>query len=380
MTLTNMHIYPSAFKNETRIMKEVNTLLKYQVVNKIILVGILEKGLKDREIISNNIVLERIKIPIKKNNSLVNFILKYFLFQILVIWKYRNIKIDIVNCHNLSVLLIGVIFKRIKKCKLVYDAHELETEVHNSKGFKKRIGKWFERKLIYQADQILVVNNSIRSWYLEKYHLSNIHVARNIPNWDNIRDDSFGSNLFRQTFNIYYKDIIFLYQGLLADGRGIDIIIDVFKKCEKSKKVIFMGYGSLVSELIELSKNFENIFYHLPVNQKELPAYTRSADIGLSLITNSCLSNYYLLPNKVFEYYLSGIPQIASKFPEIEKIIDNNKYGWCIEPNYKNLLELVEGLTQNEINEKMKNVMGDKNRYSWLNEEKNIIKMYNLLT
>ncbi len=61
------------------------------------------------------------------------------------------------------------------------------------------------------------------------------------------------------------------------------------------------------------------------VPHEQLWMYTGMADIGLCNIDNVCLSYYYSLPNKLFEYIQALVPVVGSKFPEIEKIVE--KYG-----------------------------------------------------
>ena len=46
----------------------------------------------------------------------------------------RGIKFEVIHCHDTLVLPIGYLLKKIKKSKLIYDAHELES---NKKGQSK---------------------------------------------------------------------------------------------------------------------------------------------------------------------------------------------------------------------------------------------------
>ena len=116
----------------------------------------------------------------------------------------------------------------------------------------------------------------------------------------------------RDELNIPDSKKIFLYQGLLEAGRGIEKLTQVFQELylrEEDKAVlIFLGMGSLESYIQEVTKNCPIIFYHPAVPHKDLVSWTSSADYGLCFIENTCRSYELCMPNKFFEYLMGGIP------------------------------------------------------------------------
>jgi glycosyltransferase involved in cell wall biosynthesis len=62
----------------------------------------------------------------------------------------------------------------------------------------------------------------------------------------------------------------------------------------------------------------------------------------LCLIENVSLSDWYCLPNKLFEYAFSGIPVIASNFPEMTRVIHKHGLGKCVEPSKDSVSELFD--------------------------------------
>ncbi|HBZ37290.1 MAG TPA: glycosyl transferase family 1, partial [Balneola sp.] len=238
----NVHIYPSNLKNESRLFKEADTLISNKLVKKVVAVGIKDSNTEKLEIRSDNIEIHRIQVWEFFKSTSLNFFLKYFFFQFFVLLKLSRSNIDVINAHNLSVLPVSVLLKIFKKSKLVYDPHELETEVHNSRGLKRKYGKWIERKLITFADEIMVVNESIKNWYENEYDISNIYVVRNVPNIE-LKKSAKAQNKFREVFNISEEKIIFLYQGLISSARGIDVILNAFKEVNDDKVLVLMGFG-----------------------------------------------------------------------------------------------------------------------------------------
>ena len=119
----------------------------------------------------------------------------------------------------------------------------------------------------------------------------------------------------------------------------------------------------LRDKIIEHSKAFSNIHYHAAVDPKKVLYYTQSADVGFNLTDNSCLSRYYALSNKFFEYLNSKIPVIISDFPTRAYIIDRYSCGWKIsvkkDIDEKNLYNFINTLSKEEVNrkkEKVKNI------------------------
>jgi glycosyltransferase involved in cell wall biosynthesis len=126
----------------------------------------------------------------------------------------------------------------------------------------------------------------------------------------------------------------------------------------------------------ECEKEFHNIHFHTPVKPEQVLHYTSSADIGVSLIENTCLSYYYSLPNKVFEYLLSGLPMIVSEFPEMGKFVDENNCGWKVKVDSRALVKLIESISHEDIFEKQNSVLKCKDNYGWHKEEEALLRIY----
>lgn len=372
--IINLHVYPSTFKNESRILKETRSLLDLNLVDDILLVGIWKEGFAFEEKIDDRRRIIRIKVPLISKIGILNFFINYFLFQILVIRKFRKTEFNLINCHSLSVLGIGNYFKTFRKIPLIYDAHELETEVEGARGIKKTIGKFLESIYIRHVDELIVVSNSIEGWYKTKYPKLQISTVRNVPYYFELNSKS---NLLREKFRIGTGQIVFIYQGLLSPSRGVDIICDTFTQVSDKYHIVFMGMGEMVDEIKELENRYGNIHFLPAVPPSEIHLYTSSADVGIHLIQNTCLNHFYCSPNKIFEYLLYGIPQIISNFPDMMRVLDNDKCGWGIEPNTEQLKGTIDSITPLLVEEKKRNVLQERKKWGWHIEEMELEKVYN---
>jgi glycosyltransferase involved in cell wall biosynthesis len=361
------------FKNDSRVLKENISLQKagYEVQ----VVALHEEPLKEYEEIQN-ISVHRVKLKTRKwSKKKIVQLIKYFEFIYKVVREYKNS--DVIHCNDLNTLPIGVIIKKFfnKSVKIVYDAHEYEI---NDKPYENKISikiKYLlEKYLIKYADKIITVSNSIAEEYVKLYGIEKPAIVLNTPLYKEIER----KDLFRKKLRIEEDKTIFLYQGSLSEGRGIEILLEAFKTIENNKAVIvFMGYGPLEELIKEYSKKYENIYFHPAVAHDVLLDYTSSADFGVSIIEDLCLSYRYCLPNKLFEYLMAEVPVIVSNLYEMKKLVEINNIGLVLEKNtadeFKKIIKKVLKLNKVEIKKSIKKI---KSIYNWEKQEKILINVY----
>ena len=360
------------FKNDSRVLKENISLQNAGYEVKV--VALHEEPLKEFDEVQN-ISVHRIKLKSRgwsKNKAIQ--ILKYFEFVYRVVKQYKNS--DILHCNDLNAFPPGVIIKKFfnKNVKIVYDAHEYETETNGLNGIQKTLTKKLEKYLIKYADKTITVSDAIANEYVKLYDIEKPSLVLNTPPYKQIQK----KDIFRETFNIKKEQTIFLYQGGLSRGRGIEILLDTFKQVNDDKSVIvFMGYGVLADMVEAASKEYKNIYFHQAVAPDILLDYTCSADFGISTIEDSCLSYRYCLPNKMFEYTMAEVPVIVSNLPEMQKIVKDNRIGVVVKENtssgLKDAIEKASLLDPEELHVNIKKV---KEIYNWEEQEKILLKIY----
>ena len=320
-----LHICLHSFRSSSRVIKESITLSdnNYNVD----IYAIHENGLKEFEKIDNiNVYRKRLKT---KNLPKIKFfqLIKYFEFSFQFLKIINNY--DFLHIHGLTSLPLAMFLKiKNKKIKIIYDCHEYETERDNMTILKKYIYKKIEKFFIYYCNFTITVSNSIMLEYQKLYNINNLETVYNTPFYSK----NIASNIFREKFKISSDYKIYIYQGRFANSRGIEKYIEVFKQLKNSKCcLILMGYGPLIKTVQEAVNNNENIFYQEAVTLDEIHKYTSSADYGLNVTNNTCLSRYYALPNKLFEYVMARIPIIASNDYERGRFLRENQICFVVE-------------------------------------------------
>lgn len=372
MRVANLVFNP--FVNDSRVLKESTSLSNngYEVE----VIAHLNKNLSEEE--------KKHNFTIKRFSYLDRTVTKSMFYKLLAYIKYavkcisycKNF--DCLHCNDLNTLPIGVIIKLFlnKKVKVIYDAHEYETEVHGLSGVKKRIIYFLEKSLIRYADKVITVSDTIAIAYAKLYNIEKPKLVLNTPNLQKIDKQ----NLFREELSIGEKDTIYLYQGGLSSGRGIEIILKAFEQIEdKSKVVIFMGYGALERLVKKYACENKNIYFKEAVNPDVLLNYTCSADYGISLIEDTCLNYRFCLPNKVFEYIMANLPLIVSDLPEMRKLVEEYNVGVAVEGTVEGLVKGIEYdrcIDKKQLEVNLKKVQ---EIYNWENQEKVLIDLYKKL-
>jgi len=361
------------FTNDSRVLKE-NISLKnagYEVK----VVALHEEILKEFDRVQG-ISVHRIKLKSRgwSKNKMVQ-LFKYFEFIYRVVGAYKNS--DIIHCNDLNTLPIAVIIKIFfnKKVKVVYDAHEYEiNDKPNEYKYRIKIKYFLEKRFIKYADRVMTVSDAIANEYVKLYGIKKPALVLNTPPYTRIEK----KDIFRETLNIAKDKIIFLYQGGLSRGRGIEILLDTFRSIDYTKSVIvFMGYGPLEKLIQKDVKEYSNIYFHKAVTPDVLLNYTSSADFGILFYENSCLNHYYCSPNKMFEYLMAEIPVIVSNLYEMKRLVTRNNIGVVAQENTPNgLNEAIKKAVELDKVELQKNIQKLKKVYNWEEQEKVLLKVY----
>lgn len=365
------------FKNDSRVLKENLSLQKAGYDVKV--VALHEEPLKEFEIVEN-IPVHRIKLRSRgwSKQKLIQ-LLKYIEFVFKAVNRYGDS--DIVHCNDLNALPIGVIIKKLfnKKIKIVYDAHEYEiNDVPNQSSRSIKMKYFLEKFLIRYADAVMTVSNGIADEYVKMYKIPKPALVLNTPSFQNVEK----KNIFREAFGIKDEQTIFLYQGGLSRGRGIEILLEAFKSLHSSTSalqpcIVFMGYGSLESLIQKSAEEYSNIHFHRAVSPDVLLDYTSSADFGILFYENNCLNHEYCSPNKMFEYLMAGIPVIVSNLYEMKRLVEINCAGIVAKENTPEGLK--EAIKKAAIldRKKLESSIGKlKAVYNWGQQEKVLLNLY----
>lgn len=290
-------------------------------------------------------------------------------------------RVDIFHANDLDTLLANYIASKIRNKPIVYDSHEYFTEVPEiqNKAIVKSIWTKIEKTIFPQLKYILTVNNSIAKLYKKKYR-KNLFVMRNIPNPTSIRRIKSKSEL-----KIPKDKHLIITQGTgINIDRGIEEAVEAMKYLENVCFLI-VGNGDVVPQLKKRVKelNLENcVLFKGRMPYAQMMQYTHHAQLGLTLDKNNNINYNFSLPNKLFDYIHSNTPILASKLPEIEKIISSYKIGHFID-NYEptHIADKIKFILENKSLNKQweKNLKHAAEELVWNNEAKSLKEIYSMI-
>lgn len=362
------------FTNDNRVLKESRSLQNngFEVE---LLATQFDKTLPKEEDI-DGIKVKRINVGHFKFLP-INLIL----FWIKAIIRYR--KENIFHANDLYGLPPAYFIKKLfnKNAKIVYDCHEHETEAHiySGKPILKCFARVFEKLMIGSADEILVVSESIKEEYEKMYDIEEPTLIMNCPYYKDYGD----KDLFRDEFDIPKDKIIFLYQGKYQPGRGVESLIDIFKKSisfNPNIVLVLLSYGKNIDQLKSMITNIDNIYWHDKVPPDIYMNYVASADWGVHFMENTCKNHDYAMPNKLFDYFMGGLPVIVSNLKEMSNFVKKHEVGYVIDLEQPNeAVDIIKDINKNSKQKFIDNVGKVAKEYTWEEQERDLLKIYNSL-
>lgn len=258
-------------------------------------------------------------------------ILFYAKFKMLLLKELFRNEADIFFAEEIFSLPFVKIRTIFGKGKIYYNSRELYAFLGGLRNRKylQMIFKLIERLFIKRVDLVLTTGEMDSEFLHNYYGINNTLVIRNIPKLQtpDVKID------LHQKLNLDRSKKILLYQGVMIDGRGIELIIDQLEKIDNTVLVL-LGDGERRKkwEQLALEKNVESKIYFLgTIPQNDLINYTAAADVGVCLIENISISYYHALPNKLFEYIMAGIPVISSSLPQMKRVVEQYNVGVCVD-------------------------------------------------
>lgn len=370
-----LHIIVTPFEHESRVLKQCRVAADFDGGKPRMVIALWEPGLEEHEILGDDLSVWRVALRSRSwPRNLFVQVIKYFEFAFRILARMKSGDITVITAHSVSALPVGVALKWLTSAPLVYDAHELESEANGLSPVRRVFTRRMEGLWIKAANRIVTVCDSIADWYREAFPVERPLVVRNVP----IRPDTVGprSTALRDQHDISANELLFLYQGSLAPGRGIGTLLTNFSSPEMRSHLVVMGYGALEDEVKEAAAKASNIHFQPAVPPDEVLYYTSSADIGLCLIENTCLSYYYSLPNKLFEYLLSGLPVLVNDMPEQRRIVEEFKCGWVVPESQSEQEKLLLSIDSDQFEARRVGAIRAGESFNWEDEAAKLRELY----
>lgn len=324
--------------------------------------------------------------PIKRDYQTIRMHLwfsKGFLFyanyNIALFFKLVFLKKDLLLANDLDTLLPNFLIHRLFNIPLVYDSHELFTEVPElvNRPFQKKVWLAIEKFIFPKLKYCYTVNDSIATIYTKKYGVS-VKVIRNIaPAFKNEPVDSTFTNKVKGT-----KKMLILQGNGINIDRGAEEAVAMMRYLDNCLLYI-IGSGDVFNKLKKMVVALalaDKVIIKNSLPYGELMSYTQIADLGLSLDKGTNWNYEFSLPNKVFDYIQAQTPLLVSNRKEVASLVTDYKIGKVsksLKP--ENLAQEIKDIfaDNNQLKEWRKNLKIAAQRLTWENENKKLAAIYN---
>ena len=278
---------------------------------------------------------------------------------------------DGVCAIDLDTILPCYYISKIKNIKRIYDAHEYfsqQKEIVTRPGIY-RIWHWIEKKYLPKFINGYTVGNFIAAEFKKLYGV-NYEVIRNLPLLEEENTTAVLNN----------KKKIILYQGAVNEARGLEWLVPAMKNIDAVLHIY--GDGNFLDQtkvLIRTNNLEDKVFIKGKVLRDELDMITKEATIGINLVENTGLNQYYSLANKFFDLIQKRIPQVTMDFPEYKKVNDEFEVAVLINDlEIKSIENAINKLLTDETlyNRLQQNCMAARKIFNWQQEEKKLLAFY----
>ncbi len=372
-------------RNEGRVYKESQTLAHagYEVT----IFAMWEEGLPVTEqqgdvniIRLPSLILHKIKFPFKQMRSG----LLWISYQIQLLIHLIAYKPNIIHCMNFYTLHIGYLMKKLFNVPYVYDSHDLfigQLHMNNKPPLIKRLFMLREKFLAKNASAVIQTTES-RKKQFEKWYNISAQVIMNKTLSPTLGKNVSSTHNHPEICSTSKKKLV--YVGSVTQSRGLEQLIEATRNMN-DVQIFILGHSSGAFGNNLLGKNKERIVFLPAVKQDEVAQALQVFDLGITLIQNSCLSYCFSCPTKLWELMSAGIPQIASDFPEIRKVIIENEIGpigRVVNPNdIKEIQNAIIEMLANpeEMYVYRQNCLKLREILSWEKESQKLVRLYHSL-
>ena len=365
----------NAFRPDPRVANEARSLAQagYRVT---ILAWDREGDLPPREL-WRGVRVERIAVRSRHGRgSAQAFYLARFWWQ--VFWRLLGRRVDAIHCHDFDTLPVGWVLAALKRCRLVYDAHESYADMlgANVAPWIKRAVVWLERRLARRADATLTVGSLLEADLRQR-------GARHtwvVGNWKRLDEFAFDPTVVaaRRRDMGLNGSLLVTYIGWLNADRGIAPLLEAVA-ADDGIALLVGGDGPLAPDVRRAAERCDRVRYLGFVNPTQIPLYTAMADVVYYGLDATNVNAQYSAPNKLFEALAAGKAVVCNDCGEIGRIVREERCGMVVPELSRQavagaLAELRQPARLAECQARAR--QAGQERYNWAEAERHLLALY----
>lgn len=213
---------------------------------------------------------------------------------------------------------------------IVYEAHGLPLYFHNELIVKKLLSS-------SQLKMVVVISEALKKMFLEKYPWFEKKIVVAHDGADDPLNYSAPSRGCEWSGNLGSVQVG--YVGHLYPGRGIELILELSKKCQNIDFHVIGGTDDLIQYWRKHNLR-KNLFFHGFMSNKEVQKTYPNFDIVLAPYQKKVGTagnkrgdtSKFMSPLKIFEYMSWGKAIVASDLPVLHEVLKDNYNALLVHP------------------------------------------------
>ncbi len=322
-------------------------------------------------------------------NRIINFPIFFNPRYIFKIYKaIVEFKPDYIQAHDLPMVPIGLMFKKIFRLPVIFDMHENYPEA--LKAFQKKgiinflfknykAAKLLEKFCIKKSDAIItVVQENSERLIRQGVDNKKIYLVSNTVDLDTFAKEPVDEKIMEK----YRGKIVLLYAGYVSPERGLDTVVKGIASLKDKLpevKLLILGNGIFVSTLRNLVSELSIEDF---VDLLEWPGHDKLAsyfDVAKIFISPQPQCEFWdtTIPHKLFEYMSQSKPVLAADSKAIKRVIEETNSGMTYKSgNSENFAAKVLEILSSNITYGENGLKAVKQNYNWEKDSKVLITLY----
>jgi glycosyltransferase involved in cell wall biosynthesis len=321
--------YPHA---ETRVQREAEALLDHGYEVDVICLGTRKEAAVDAHY---NVAIYRVPMARVRRKSLIAQFLDYIVFFVLALVKLAKLNLqrhyNVVQVHNLpDFLVFAALIPKLTGSRVILDLHDLMPEFYQGR-FGQASNNLLMRLIFLQenlscrfADHVITVSEHWRQALIERgvppekcsvvMNLADPRIFRPLSAKDAPPEDNNRFRLF--------------YHGTLPERYGLDLVLQAMDRVRHQIPEIHLtliGFGEHLETLEcmadDLNLRENHVQFRPAVPAEQLPSLIAAADVGVVPYRDDVFTDS-LLPTKLMEYAVMGLPSIVARTSAISAYFD----------------------------------------------------------
>lgn len=286
----------------------------------------------------------------------------------------KDMRVDVVQAHDIDSLLAADRLARQRAVPMVYDAVEMPDD--RSGQPMRWTPDWLlaretrmSERIISRAASVMTISNGLADWMADRYGIARPQLVRNCRYFTDFEPN----DQIRRDIGLPEEARLILYLNSLYAGQGLEQLLESMVYMSPAAHVATLGPVTQKNFDAQLRKLAEELgvsgrFHILPIKPPdEMLSYASGADFGVVPRQNTSFNNYISLPNRLFELVMARLPLAVSSLPDMRSFVAEYGIGVSFdETQPKSIAKAINELLQPDVLARYRVAVGEAaSQLSW---------------